>query len=143
MRTVEIVAIVGAAAVAAWFLFDDQIWRLRHKVLEARARKKAGQIEPAVLVHLRANDLPEEVYQKFDVSTLQDQLREAIERGRLGEFDGNEFGPEETVLYMYGPDAERLFSGVEPVLHAYPLCKAARVEIRSGPPGSGAREVVL
>lgn len=37
-----------------------------------------------------------------------------------GEFDGNEFGEGEAVLYCYGPDAGRLFAGIEAELRAFP-----------------------
>ena len=52
-------------------------------------------------------------------------------------------GPTETTLFMYGPDAERLFAGVEATLRAYPLCRGARVVIRRGGPGAATREVRL
>lgn len=107
-------------------------------------RKKApSPPEQAVLVHLRGSGLSDETYEKFDVSTLEDQLREVIQNRRLGELDGNEFGPDEVVIYMYGPDAERLFVAVEPVLRAYPLCREGTVVIRRGPPGSPQREIKL
>ena len=51
-----------------------------------------------------------------------------------------EIGPAETTLFMYGPDAERLFAGVEQTLRNYPLCQGARVVIRRGGPGSEERE---
>lgn len=44
---------------------------------------------------------------------------------------------------MYGPDSEKLFKAVEPVLRAYPLCKGARVVIRRGGPGAPERQVEL
>jgi hypothetical protein len=99
--------------------------------------------DQAVLVYLRGAGLPSHVYQKFDLVTLEDQLTEKIAAGALGEFDGNEVGPTETKLFMYGPDAERLFSGIEATLRAYPLCSGARVVIRKGGPGAGQREVML
>jgi hypothetical protein len=75
--------------------------------------------------------------------TLAEQLGDILEQQRLGEYDGDERGPTETVLFMYGPDAERLFNGIEPVLRAYPLCQNARVVIRRGGPGAGERELRL
>ena len=113
-------------------------------LLDAFKRKPAApEPEQAVIVHLRGSGLPDEIYENYDVSTLEDQLIEAIEANQLGEFDGNEFGPEETVLYMYGPDAEKLFNGIESVLRAYPLCQEGFVRIRSGPPGAAERQVPL
>jgi hypothetical protein len=61
----------------------------------------------------------------------------------IGELDGNEVGPEGAVLYLYGPDAESLFTKIEPVLRSYPLCQRASVIVRQGKPGSPQREVNL
>jgi hypothetical protein len=99
--------------------------------------------EQAVIVHLDGQNLPNDVYEKYDLSTLEDQLTHAIAQAKCGEFDGNEFGPTSTALYMYGPDAERLFTTVEPVLKNYPLCSRATIVVRKGPPGSEQREIRL
>lgn len=113
------------------------------KLFGSPKKEEPAAPEQAVIIHLRGSSLPDEVYEKYDVSTLEDQLQEVIQSKKLGEYDGNEFGPEETVLYMYGPDAERLFAGIEPVLRAYPLCKEGVAIIRSGPPGAPERKVSL
>ena len=48
-------------------------------------------------------------------------------------------------LYMYGPDADRLFAAVRPVLEGADFMRGARVTLRYGPPEDGVpeREVVL
>ena len=143
MNTPELIAWTFVSALIFWALFGDQFWRFRQRLRDARAVTKIDPHEQAVTVHLRGSGLPDEIYEKYDVSTLQDQLREVIDRHGVGEFDGNEFGPEETTLYMYGANAERLFQVVEPVLRAYPLCAEGFAVIRSGPPGSPEREVPL
>lgn|GEM_PF-996824 len=99
--------------------------------------------EQAVIVHLPGSGLPDEVYEHYDLSALEDQLIDAVDRAGCGEFDGNEFGPEGATLYLYGPDAEALFAAIEGTLRAYPLCPNAQVEIRYGPPGSPQREVTI
>ena len=99
--------------------------------------------QQAVLVHLDGTTLPDAVYREHDLATLEDRLIEAISAASAGEFDGNEIGPDETTLFMYGPSAETLFSAVESVLLAYPLCRNARVEIRRGGPGAPQRELRL
>ncbi len=99
--------------------------------------------EQAVLVYLDGLSLPKEIYENYDLATLEDQLIEAIESQSLGEFDGNEVGPEEAVLYMYAPNAEALFAGIEPILLDSPLCQNARVIVRQGGPGSQACEIFL
>lgn len=83
-----------------------------------------------VLVELDGIHLPESVYRECDVATLENRLEEVLEAGGQGELDGHETGPENTTLFLYGPDAEALFRAVEPVLRAYPLCRGARVTIR-------------
>lgn len=102
-----------------------------------------AQSEQAVLVHLDGTGLPDHIYQECDLVTIEDKLIEVLERERLGEFDGDEVGPGQTTLFMYGPDAERLFDGIEETLRGYPLCQGARVEIRRGGPGAPQRELRL
>jgi hypothetical protein len=97
----------------------------------------------AVLVHLDGVGLPDHIYQVCDLATIDEMLTEVLERDGLGEFDGNETGPTETTLFMYGPDAEKLFAGIEGTLRAYPLCGGARVVIRRGGPGAAQREIRL
>jgi hypothetical protein len=104
------------------------------------AQSSSGQ---AVLVYLDGTGLPDHIYQECDTSTIEDRLIEVIGREKLGEFDGNEVGLKETTLFMYGPDAERLFAGIENTLRGYPLCQGARVVIRRGGPGSPQREIKL
>lgn len=103
----------------------------------------AAEEEQAVLVYLDGVNLPDEVYEEYDLATLEDQLVSTLAARTTGEFDGNEVGPEETCLYLYGPDAEALFTAIEPVLRQYPLCQNARVVIRQGPPGAAQRELRL
>ncbi len=99
--------------------------------------------EQAVLIHLDAKGLPQRVYDEYDVVTLEDKLEEALSGRGVGEYDGNEFGEGEVVLYLYGADAERLFAVIEGTLRSYPLCRNARVVIRGGEPGAPQREFRL
>jgi hypothetical protein len=92
--------------------------------------------EQAVLIYLEGED--------FDIMLmLSDKLTEAIENSGLGMFDGNEIGGNETVLFMYGPDAELLFKEIEPILREDEFCRGAKAIIRWGGPGSPQREVIL
>ena len=104
---------------------------------------QSEQAQQAVLVYLDGTGLPDHIYDEYDLATIEDRLSEMLEREGLGEFDGNEVGPGQTRLFMYGPDAERLFEGIEPTLRGYPLCQGARVEIRRGGPGAQRRELRL
>jgi hypothetical protein len=77
------------------------------------------------------------------VFALEDRLIQAISAACVGEFDGDEVGKGELALYMYGPDAERLFATVEPLLRDVALMRGATVTVRQGQPGAIARLVEL
>ena len=114
-------------------------------VTELQAAKTCtGQTEEqAVIVYLAGTGLSDEIYQDYDLATLEDRLVDAVADSASGEYDGNELSADGTTLYLYGPDAETLFAAVEGTLRGYPLCQNARVVIRHGPPGSPGREVMI
>ena len=76
-------------------------------------------------------------FQGTDLSSvfeLEEELTAAIEQRNAGEFDGNEVGGGQVVLYMYGPDADALYEAVAPVLRGSSLVKGGTVLRRYGPP---------
>lgn len=99
--------------------------------------------QQAVIVRLNGTDLPQEIYDANDTATLEDQLISALEGNGIGEFDGDEFGATTTTLYLYGLDAEKLFSHIEQILRNNPLCQQAEIVIRRGGPGAPQRIVRL
>lgn len=111
--------------------------------IEASAAPSGQSDEQAVLVYLDGTSLPDDVYAEYDVVTLEDRLTQIISDKSLGEYDGDEFGPKGVTLFMYGPNAQRLFEGIEPVIRSYPLCQNARVVIRGGPPGAPETEITV
>jgi hypothetical protein len=120
---------------------------VRMGILNAFKKKGHQRIgalpQQAVIIRLDGANLPDSVYESFDLSTLEGQIIRAIDGTGLGEYDGNEIGPEDTSLYLYGPDAERLHERISNILTAYPLCKSAVVTIRMGPPGATQRQVKI
>ncbi len=71
----------------------------------------------AVIVHpLLAGGQFGSVEEHETIYALEREQEEAIVATSSGEFDGDEFGGNECVLYMYGPDADRLYASVEPKL---------------------------
>jgi hypothetical protein len=112
------------------------------KMLGKEEEKKS---EECVLVYLKSATLLDES-EPTDLSTLfalEEELIAAIEQKDAGEFDGNEVGPDGATLFAYGPDAQELYSAMEPVLLSNPLCDQARVVVRKGPPGSPQTELRL
>ena len=101
-----------------------------------KSKIKLQDADQAVLLYLWGED--------FDrMAELSDKLTETIEQAGVGEFDGNEIGGGETVLFMYGPDAELLFAAIEPVLRSTPAIKGTKAIIRKGGPGAEQREVLF
>jgi hypothetical protein len=89
--------------------------------------------------------LPNEFPSEAELSTyhaLQDELSAAIESAEAGELDGDEFGGNQCVIYMYGPDADRLFDAVAPVLEKHPFPKGSTALKRYGGPDCGKSETV-
>ena len=74
-------------------------------------------MEHAVIVHLRLDDDAFGSDEKREsINELQNELADAIDEAEVGEFDGDEFGEGECVLYMYGPDADVLFDTIKSIL---------------------------
>jgi hypothetical protein len=67
----------------------------------------------------------------YSLFTLEERLIKAISEARAGEFEGNQFGQNEVTLYAYGPDADRLYAAMEPVLRSFPP-RPAQVVLRYG-----------
>lgn len=73
---------------------------------------------------------------------VEKRLEAAITEANVGEFDGNEVAVDlsDGSLYMYGPDAEALYSVVRPVLASAECLQNIRIKLRFGPPADGTPE---
>ena len=90
--------------------------------------------EHAVIVHFK--------YGKKDLEPifeLEDELGKAIDKAKVGEYDGKDIAADLTdgTLYMYGPDADQIFAVVQPILKDKDFMQGATVNIRYGPPEDG------
>lgn len=100
----------------------------------------ASAPEQAVVVHF--------TYGSTDLSrlfALEERLESVLATSDAGEHDGNEIATDgsDGFLYLYGPDADRLFKVIEPVLRATPFMQGAQVTKRYGPPEDGVKESVV
>lgn len=100
----------------------------------------ASAPEQAVVVHF--------TYGSTDLSrlfALEERLESVLATSDAGEYDGNEIATDgsDGFLYLYGPDADRLFKVIEPVLRATPFMQGAQVTKRYGPPEDGVKESVV
>ena len=73
---------------------------------------------------------------------LEERLERAVDKAGAGELDGNEFGGGEAVLYLYGPDKDRLWAAVEVESRQCPL-RPAFALLRAGGPGTTPEQVQL
>jgi hypothetical protein len=69
---------------------------------------------------------------------LEDQLLAALEGKTLGELDGHEIAMDgsEGFFFLYGADAEALYSAIEPVLRASVVTQGGNATLRFGPPNT-------
>lgn len=101
-------------------------------------------MEHAVIVHFRLSDEFGSAEEHEAVTVLEDRLTDLIEQADVGEFDGNEFGEGECVLFMYGPDADRLYLAIEPALKSTPVSSQGyAIKRYGGAEDPGAAEVLV
>lgn len=65
---------------------------------------------------------------------LEDKLRMIIESENVGDYDGHEIAMDDSdgSLYMFGPNAEKLFKAVKPILVSTHFMKDATAYLRFG-----------
>jgi hypothetical protein len=73
---------------------------------------------------------------------LEKRLEAAIDAADVGKYDGSEIAVDlsDGSLYVYGPDADRLFAVVRPLLEPVPFMVGATATLRYGPREAGVRE---
>jgi hypothetical protein len=111
------------------------------RIFGAKSEISAKPVEHAVIVnfaYIGSTDLD-------PLFALESQLEAAINTAKVGEYDGNEVAVDgsDGTLYMYGPDADKRFAVVRPVLDACGFMKGASARLRYGPPADGVREITV
>jgi hypothetical protein len=95
------------------------------------------QSEQAVIIHLKLADGnfgdPQE---REAIIALGDKLNQIIKKKRVGEYDGHEFGEGFATLYMYGPDATKLFDAIIETVKEHPSRSGSHIIKRFGSPGA-------
>ena len=74
-----------------------------------------------------------------EIRSFARELDDEIRKHDVGTFDGDEFGNHEAGLFMYGPDADRLFETIEPLLRAWGPLKGGHAIKRYGAPSRSER----
>lgn len=90
-------------------------------------------MEHAVIAHIRLTEAPVgSPRERAAITLLGYDLEHVINERQVGEFDGEEFGDSRCVFYMYGPDADKLFEAIEPVLRTNSIVRGGFVIKRYG-----------
>ena len=90
-------------------------------LLKRKPKVAESAPEHAVIIHYSlSNETHGTVEEREAIFALEDRLETLIQSHELGEHDGNEFGGGEAVIYCYGRDAGRLFTGIESEVRAFP-----------------------
>ena len=76
------------------------------------------------------------------LAELEERLVDAIEPTGIGELTGDEFGEGTVTISLYGPDLDRLWAKVQPILETYDA-RPAYAELRDGGPDQPAQRVDL
>lgn len=111
-----------------------------HKGTKAKSRLvptevAATRTEPtvsddqAVIVSIKTDQLDWDL-----VMDLEEKVEDALAASGVGELDGNDVGQGEYNIYMYGPDADRVWEVAEPVISAsgFPIPAGSSVLRRYG-----------
>jgi len=99
--------------------------------------------EQGVIVHLRLSD---DGFGTDDdrvaILELEDAMEAAVSAESAGLLDGDEFGQGECVLFLYGRDADRLFSVIKPLLESSTIASGGFAIKQYGEPGDLEAETV-
>jgi len=122
--------------VVAIILVAYGAWR-RLRSSARRAALRAGGPEQALWLSLRLS-AGESGDETSSIVALEEAIESALRRDGTGELEGHDLRDGVWTLYLYGPDARRIFESVaEPVRRA-PLAGDSHAVLRFG--GLGAQE---
>ena len=98
-------------------------------------------LEPAeeqdLLVVLKlSNKMMGVATERMEIEALADQLEAAILEAGVGEYDGDEIGGGEGILFFCGPDVDQMIAVLHPLLKRSPMCRGGHfVRMVAGPDG--------
>ena len=102
----------------------------------------AGTDEQDLLVVLRLSNRQMGVQaERHALEQLAERLEAAVRDAGAGEYDGDEIGGGECVLFFCGPDVDALIAVLRPLLQREPLARGGSfVRLVPGPDGEPVRE---
>jgi hypothetical protein len=100
-----------------------------------------GDEQDLLVVLKLSNRMMGTATERMAIEEFADQLETAITEAGVGEYDGDEIGGGECILFFCGPDIDRLLQVVHPLLKRSPLCRGGHlVRMVAGPDGEPERQ---
>lgn len=98
------------------------------------------EIEDSVIIHFNYG-----IGRMDELYELRDKLEKEIEKKNLGEYDGHEIAIDysDGYLFMYGPNAEKLFNGIKDILDKTNFMKGAKAKLRFESIDDHAKEIIV
>lgn len=91
------------------------------------------ELEHDVLIRLRlSNRQMGRAEEREGIEQLADQLEEAVLAAGVGEYDGDEIGGGEAILFFAGKDADKLLAVLTPLLKRNAYGRTARATLQRG-----------
>ena len=108
------------------------------------SKPEVTKVEQAVIVYLKLSNSEHGTEQEREmIFKLETELEKKIVAASAGEVDGNEFGEGFVTLYMYGPDANKLFESIRETIAAHKPRDGSYVIKRYGKPGAQQEKIDL
>lgn len=92
-------------------------------------------------IYLDGLTLADEVYASCDINLLIERVQAALGASGAGQLRGCWQSQAESVLYVYGKNAEAAYRALLDILQTDPLCQNARLVFRSVPRANTPREI--
>ena len=144
MALVERVPITG---VGQWFFWPIAafIWWffvVREVRLTRAATTSARKLRGSVTIRLKLREGEHGSHgERKKIHTFTDRLDSFLRERNLGDYDGDEFGGGECLVFMYSDDPKKLYEELRPMLLDSGIAGKAVIEI-DGAPGTDLRERV-
>lgn len=112
-------------------------------IMQTDMRAANRPVQQALIISISLIDGRPDSQEVKNIYKLEDELTKAIERSRVGEYDGDEIREHIFMMYAYGPSADKLFEVAQPVLAKYPLPSGSRAVKRYGQTGAKEESIPL
>jgi len=103
---------------------------------DPEADPEAAEEQDLLVVLRLSNRQMGTAQERMDIEAFADRLDAAIREAEVGEYDGDEIGGGECILFFCGPDVDAMLRVLQPLLKREPMCRGGHlVRMVEGPDG--------